>query len=171
MDVSFCMKSYDPPFNEERMPQRSEVFCKRQYKCTLSPELKNLWCTRVSSRFFLLKDLFALTRPPSDTMRTSRAAWSDAERDRMNHHSWIPPRTLILCAFRFILLFIRYATNLPCARDFFLTNMLGKQKKRRSDRGARHGFSCLDTPSKLIRVCSFFLVFSSLVCCSLPHFE
>lgn len=80
----------------------------------------------------------------------------------MNHHSWIPPRTLIVCAFQCILLFIRYATNLPCARDFFLTNMLGK--KRRSDKGARHGFSCLGTPSKLTRVCaasfsSFLLLF------------
>jgi hypothetical protein len=90
---------------------------------------KHLWCTRVSSRLFSLMTCLRSrdTRPLSDTMRTSRAAWSDAERDRI---SWITPRTLILCAFRFILLFIRYATNLPCARDFFLTNMLGKQKKK-----------------------------------------
>jgi hypothetical protein len=26
MDVSFCMKSYDPPFNEERMPQPTTLW-------------------------------------------------------------------------------------------------------------------------------------------------
>lgn len=54
MDVSFCMKSYDPPFNEERMPQRSEVFCKRQYKCTLSPELKTSDVQEFPQDFFSL---------------------------------------------------------------------------------------------------------------------